>query len=621
MVSFAESAFRLGHYGQLLLGLFESGGGLGEGGPGLLELVLLDQGLDPLEVLFGGFFIGLADRFDLFLVFVAGGFGGEGRHGQEHQGRERGQQGGSHAVLPVSRSIGAVCNEQYRGARVSPCDIERRMELSRREFLRRAGAWGGAAVLAGPLAACGSTVPLRRQGARVVIVGAGLAGLSCAHRLRQRGVAAAIYEARPDRVGGRCWSAREFAEGQIGEHGGEFIDSDHLRMRALVHELGLRLEDRVAYAKRRSGLYSRYYLDGALRDEDEVFRGFAEVQRQLRRADRRTGYSADGYSNHAAHAFDRMTAGRWLARNVPGGRDSLLGRAMREYLADEFGLDAGRLSATNLFYVSENRASDPSAGDSSNERFHVHGGNDQVPRRLAAGLPDGALRLDAPLEALWRRGDGSYGLRFGGVRHDVIADRVVLAIPFTTLRRVDLGHAGLSPLKRRCVEELGMGTNAKVLMQFERRPERFGHWNGELTTDEPLSDTWDSSLTEPGRSGLLTVYSGGAVGAGYLAASAHGPAPAPVVRETLATLERAVPGIGRDFNGRAWLDHWAADPWARGSYAAFLPGQATSFAGVIARPEGGLHFAGEQTSVEFQGFLEGAVESGQRCAREVLGSS
>ena len=80
-----------------------------------------------------------------------------------------------------------------------------------------------------------------------------------------------------------------------------------------------------------------------------------------------------------------------------------------------------------------------------------------------------------------------------------------------------------------------------------------------------------------------------------------------------------MPGISADFNGRAWLDEWSADPWSRGSYAAFLPGQVTGFLGAIARAEGGLHFAGEHTSVAYQGFLEGAVDSGERCAREVLG--
>jgi monoamine oxidase len=241
-----------------------------------------------------------------------------------------------------------------------------------------------------------------------------------------------------------------------------------------------------------------------------------------------------------------------------------------------------------------------------------------VPRLLADRLPEGAIHLDSPLEALWRRGDRSYGLRFGGVRDDVVADQVVLAIPFTTLRDVELRRAGLSNLKRQCIAELGMGTNAKVLLQFRHRPEHFGGWNGDLTTDQPLLDTWDTSLTQAGRAGLLTVYSGGAVGAGYPARRPHGPAPPPVVRETLATLERAVPGISRDFNGRAWLDDWAADPWSRGSYAAFLPGQYTRFASIIARRDGELHFAGEQTSDAYQGFFEGAVASGERCAREVL---
>ena len=164
-----------------------------------------------------------------------------------------------------------------------------------------------------------------------------------------------------------------------------------------------------------------------------------------------------------------------------------------------------------------------------------------------------------------------------------------------------------------------MGTNAKVILQFRRRPEELRRgWDGELVTDQPFLDTWQSSLGEPGRAGLITVYSGGRVGAGYPSQPPHGPAPPGVVRKTLAALDRAVPGIAREFNGRAWLDNWSADPWTHGSYAAFLPGQYTEFYGVIKSPEGGVHFAGEQTSDAYQGFLEGAVASGERCAHEVL---
>ncbi|MGZ8667692.1 MAG: FAD-dependent oxidoreductase [Solirubrobacterales bacterium] len=493
--------------------------------------------------------------------------------------------------------------------------------ISRRSFLGRGLALGGALIAPWPLAGCGGASPSHRAGGRpVVIVGAGLAGLTCAHRLRQRGVAVALYEARADRVGGRCWTARGFAEGQVAEHGGEFIDSDHARIRALAGELGLRLEDRFAWERRRSGARSLIYLDGSLRRRRQVLRGFGALKRRLRVDAVRTGYLTGSYESAAARRFDALSARDWLERNVPGGPNSLLGQVVSEYLTQEFGLDPARLSATNLFYILEKPGSDPVSSDGSDERFHVHGGNDRIPRRLAAGLPAGTLRMDAPLHALWRRGDGCYGMRFGGVASDVIAERVVLAIPFTTLRRVDLGRAGLSSLKRRAIAELGMGTNSKLLMQFRHRPARFRRWNGDLVSDHPPFDTWDTSLTQRGRTGLLTIYTGGAAGRRYRATRAHGPAPARVVRETLAALERAVSGISEDFNGRAWLDQWSADPWSRGSYSAFLPGQVTDFLGAIARAEGGLHFAGEHTSVAYQGFLEGAVRSGERCAGEVLGS-
>lgn len=476
---------------------------------------------------------------------------------------------------------------------------------------------GGTALVAGPLAACSdSSQPSSDR--RVVVVGAGLAGLTCAYRLHQAGVTADVYEAHPVRVGGRCWTAREFAEGQIGEHGGEFIDSDHARMRQLVDELGLKLEDRAGYERRHPTGHSLLYLNGKLRHTDSVYAGYGATLRRLRTVEKRTGY-LHSYSNVQAKAFDRRSAGQWIARNVPRSRPRLR-EVMREYFSEEFGLDAGRLTATDLLYLVEGpyNGRDPAASDPSNERYHVEGGNDLVTRGLADRLPDGVLHMDAPLTALWRRDDGSYGLSFDGVSGDVIADQVVAAIPFTTLRDVDLSRAGFTKLKRRCIEELGMGTNAKVLMQFHHRPERFGNWNGELVTDRPQLDTWQSSLTQPGRAGLITVYSGGKVGAGYPAHPPHGLAPPAVVRDTLAALDRVVPGIARDFNGRAWLDNWFADPWTHGSYAAFLPGQYTEFAGVIKRPEGGVHFAGEHTSDAYQGFLEGAVASGDRCANEVL---
>lgn len=133
--------------------------------------------------------------------------------------------------------------------------------------------------------------------------------------------------------------------------------------------------------------------------------------------------------------------------------------------------------------------------------------------------------------------------------------------------------------------------------------------------------TWESSSTDGSsadRMSVITVYSGGRVGAAYDPPQPHGPAPAEVIGATLAAIDAVVPGVGAAFNGRAWLDSWVDDPWSRGSYAAFLLGQYSRFAGLTGVAEGSIHFAGEHTSVFSQGFLNGGVESGGRAAIEVL---
>ena len=486
--------------------------------------------------------------------------------------------------------------------------------LNRRELLKAGGVAAGALAIGGPLAACGSSTSPRRE--RVAIVGAGLAGLACAYRLQELGIDAAVYEARPDRVGGRCYTARDFAEGQVGEYGGEFIDTDHRRLRKLVPELGLELEDRDAATRAQRGrLHGRRLFGGELLTVEEVYGDYPEFKRNLHRTGAETGYFRNyGYSGKAAARFDRRTALSYLEEAVPGGADTPLGLALQGYLSSEFGLDPSDLAATSVLYLLEGNAADK---DGSDERFHVAGGNDQITTRLADELADGRLTMGAPLEALAELGDGGYSLQVGGGVGEVRAERVVLALPFSTLRDVELDDAGLSERKLEAIRELGMGTNSKVILQFDRRPGFYDRWNGALASDHPLQYTWDSTLTQKGSAGIVTVYLGGADGAQLEAPEPLGTAPEAVVQEMLGVLDEAAPGIGEGFDGRAFVANWAEDPWAKGSYAAFLPGQTTRFGRVAKQSEGGIHFAGEHTSTAYQGFLEGAVESGERAAKEV----
>jgi monoamine oxidase len=212
-----------------------------------------------------------------------------------------------------------------------------------------------------------------------------------------------------------------------------------------------------------------------------------------------------------------------------------------------------------------------------------------------------------------RRTGASIQLEIGGRCES--ADLVVLCLPFTALRRADLGGAGLSATKLRALRELGMGTNSKVLIQFRRHFRHYDRWDGEYY--DRRIDTWDSTLGERGRAAVLTVYAGGRVGTDFPAGPAHRPAPTGVVERETGAIGRVVPGLASGFNGRAWLDVWARDPYVHGSYAAYMPGQFTRFWGRAGTAEGNIHFGGEQTQTVGQGYLEGAVASGERCAREV----
>ena len=477
-----------------------------------------------------------------------------------------------------------------------------------RTITRRALLAGAAGVVAG------STTGLRIPGARaatprIAIIGAGLAGLTCAYRLQQAGLASTVYEAHTSRIGGRCWTARGFASGQTAEHGGEFIDSVHHQIRGLAAELGLHLDDVLAIEDRHTRSHKRIYLDGAVRRASEVYQDESVLQRAATVALRQIGSYHWNTATRAARALDEMTTSQWLDTTMSGESNRLLRLGIGQYMSEEYGLDGDRLSAINIV------TGFADGGVPSNERFHVHGGNDQIPHGLAARLPSGTVQLDHALRGLRQAGDGSYELSFSGQRTAVRADVVVLALPFTALRQVDLDGAGLSVRKRRCIDELGMGTNAKVIIQLDRHPFALDQWDGEYY-DEQI-DTWDSSFGEVGPQSMLTTFSGGRFGARYPSTDAHAPCPADVQTATLARIARAVPGLDQAAVGQGWLDHWSQDPWTHGSYAAFLPGQYTRYWGFVGRAEGSLHFAGEHTAMKAQGYLEGAVRSGERCAREV----
>jgi len=475
---------------------------------------------------------------------------------------------------------------------------------SRRRLLQTAAvAAGGALVGLPPVDAVGR-IP------RIVIVGGGVAGLNAAYTLRKAGVRAIVYEAS-ERTGGRIFTGRDvLAPGLTTELGGEFIDSGHAEMLALARELRLDLVD--THGAGEAALTPEvYFFDGQHRTEAEAAAAFRPFAARIA-ADRRTLGDTINYRVHtpAAARLDRMSILEYLER---AGTSGWLRELLEVAYTTEYGLDADRQSALNLLtLISTDVAPRVELYGDSDERYKIRGGNERLVEALAARLP-GQLRPHHRLEALRSRGRG-YRLTFAtpaGAR-DVDADFVLLCLPFTMLRQAAL-RVDLPPVKRRAIEELGYGTNAKVMAGFTQRVWREQGYSGAIYTDTGFQSAWDSSRRQRGAAGGLTFFLGGGAGLGV----GKG-APLAHVRRFMEAAETTYPGLTAAFNGTAVRFHWSTHPYTRGSYSCYRPGQWTRIGGAEGAPVGNLFFAGEHTSAEFQGFMNGAAETGKAAANRLL---
>jgi monoamine oxidase len=487
---------------------------------------------------------------------------------------------------------------------------EERMDRSRRRFLSRTAAGSAGLALAGCMPAI-RTAPQRDDDA-VVIVGAGIAGLTCAHRLRQAGVPVRVYEAR-ERVGGRMLSLRNhFADGQVCELGGELIDSDHQRMHALVQEFGLQLDDLTTDPT--TGFGEIWFYGGRRYSEEEIAAEFKPLAEQIVRDQKRL--PEDAPITYAApqgtQALDALSLTQYLDQiGCKGWLRSLIEVAY----TTEMGLPCEQQSALNFIdFIGTDEGKFHIFG-ASDERFHVRGGNDLVIQKLAARVAD-AVTTGSALEALRQRADGAYVLTFrrGQASQDVVARRVVLALPFTTLRRVKL-DLPLPPAKRAAIEHLRYGTNAKLMIGFNERVWDTRHRSSGITySDLPLQTTWETSRLQAGSSGILTNFVGGQHGLDIGADSAKEQAD-----RAAQQLEAIYPGIAAARAGQREVRmHWPTQEWTLGSYACYGPGEWTTLRGAAGESVGNLHFAGEHCAFDYQGFMEGGAQSGEWAAQAIV---
>ena len=482
--------------------------------------------------------------------------------------------------------------------------------LTRRDFV--GGAAGMATVAALPHTTAAAKRRRRRLKADVCVVGAGLAGLVTARELVRAGREVVVLEAR-DRVGGRILNHR-IAPGVVTEVGAEFTGPTQDRIQALAAEVGVDLfptyneGNDVLIVEGRRSLYPA--VPGISDDPD-----FIAALAALGPLDEMAAEVpvAAPWRAPRANEWDAQTLAQFRDQQVttPGGRQ-LFDVATRAV----WGRDPEELSLLfALFYVAA--AGNPTtpgsfvrlfttAGGGQESRFV--GGSQLVPIRVARRLGRRVVR-EAPVRRIETRGSDRVMVTADDVEVD--ARRVVVAVPPVLAARIDFSPV-LPAAKRRLPRTLAPGTTLKLEVTYDRPWWREHGLSGQgNSTIDPVNATFDNTPPQ-GAPGILFGFVLGGAARG-LPASAAG-------REA-ALIENLVTMFGeeaRNITGFVQGD-WTRDPWTRGCpVGTFGRNKLATLGPQLRRPVGLVHFAGTETSTFWFGFMDGAVRSGERAAREVV---
>jgi monoamine oxidase len=489
---------------------------------------------------------------------------------------------------------------------------------SRRDFLHLGTLAGVACALpAGAQDAAAepaATVAVAKPKGPVAIVGGGVAGLTAAYRLVNAGVEVHLYEAL-NRFGGRMWTKRDFNKDKMFvELGGELVDTNHSDLLDLAKELDVGIQS----LKEGEAGVDFYHFGGKIYTDEDVVAAFGPLGQRIA-ADLEGIYDANEEFTEKARKLDSISLKDYLA-TAGVGSASWLAQMLEVAYVPEYGLDADKQSSLNLIdFINPDTTKGFQLFGDSDEAFRVQGGNENLCAALHRAIATKAkLHDNHRLVRIASEGSG-IKLSFSNGKAVVSPtyEHVVLALPFSILRDVEgIKKMKLSEEKQRAIQELGYGINLKAMYGFTDR-----HWrqpaagrtvfcNGSVYSDKSFQTIWETSRGQAGESGIITNFMGGSPAAQY------GP---DRIDSFLAEVDGIFPGLKAKHDGNKTMLNWSSMKTTRGSYSSPLVGQYTWVyaAAASAELDGHLIFAGEHTSSESPGFMNGGVESGNRAAKEL----